>query len=106
MRTRPMCAVLAAISAPRLEHSVRKDAVPRAADRSPCGVSRCSNSYHAKKPFQYQGAVMKVLYVEHVPPDVAAAKFWLLNRRRAQWSDTSRPELTGANGGEIEIIQR
>jgi hypothetical protein len=49
---------------------------------------------------------MKVLYVEHVPPDVAAAKFWLLNRRRAQWSDTSRPELTGANGGEIEIIQR
>jgi hypothetical protein len=49
---------------------------------------------------------MKVQYVEHVPPDVAAAKFWLLNRRRAQWSDTSRHELTGANGGDIEISQR
>jgi hypothetical protein len=63
-------------------------------------------SYHAEKPFQYQGAVVKVQYVEHVPPDVSAAKFWLLNRRRAQWSDTSRHELTGANGGEIEIRQR
>jgi hypothetical protein len=30
----------------------------------------------------------------------------LLNRRRAQWSDTSRHELTGANGGEIEIRER
>jgi hypothetical protein len=54
---------------------------------------------------QYQGAVVKVPYVEHVPPDVAAAKFWLLNRRRAQWSDASRHGLTGANGGEIEISQ-
>jgi hypothetical protein len=44
-------------------------------------------------------------YVGHVPPDVAAAKFYLLNRRRAQWSDTSRHELTGANGGEIEICE-
>jgi hypothetical protein len=49
---------------------------------------------------------MKVRYVEHVPPDVAAAKFWLLNRRRAQWSDTSRHELTGANGSKIEIRER
>ena len=63
-------------------------------------------SYHAEKPFQYRGEVMKVQYVEHVPPDVAAAKFWLLNRRRAEWSDTSRHELTGANGGEIKIRER
>jgi hypothetical protein len=62
-------------------------------------------SYHAEKPFRYQGEVVKVQYVEHVPPHVAAAKFWLLNRRRAQWSDTSRHELTGANGGEIKINQ-
>ena len=63
-------------------------------------------SYHAEKPFQYKGAVVKVRYVEHVPPDVAAAKFWLLNRRRAQWSDTNRHELTGPNGGEITISER
>jgi hypothetical protein len=50
--------------------------------------------------------VVKVQYVEHVPPDVAAAKFWLLNRRRAQWSNTSRHELTGRDGGEIEIRER
>jgi hypothetical protein len=63
-------------------------------------------SYHAEKPFQYQGEVMKVQYVEHVPPDVSAAKFWLLNRRRSQWSDRSRNELSGANGGDIDISQR
>ena len=63
-------------------------------------------SYRAEKPFQYQGEVVKVQYVEHVPPDVSAAKFWLLNRRPAQWLDTSRHELTGANGGEIEIRER
>jgi hypothetical protein len=49
---------------------------------------------------------MKVQYVEHVPPDVAAAKFWLMDRRRAQWSDMSRHKLTGAHGGEIEIRER
>jgi hypothetical protein len=49
---------------------------------------------------------LKVQYVQHGPPDVAAAKFWLLNRRRAEWLDTSRYELTGANGGEIKISRR
>jgi hypothetical protein len=29
-----------------------------------------------------------------------------LNRRRAQWSDTRRHELTGPNGREIEISER
>jgi hypothetical protein len=29
-----------------------------------------------------------------------------LNRRRARWSDTSRQELTGVNGSEIEIRER
>jgi hypothetical protein len=70
--------------------------------RSPCGVSRWSNSYHAEKPFQYQGAVVKR---RARAARVSAAKFWLLNRHRAQWSDTSRHELTGANGGEVEISQ-
>jgi hypothetical protein len=37
---------------------------------------------------------------------VSAAKFWMLNRRRAQWSDTSRHELTGRDGGEIVISER
>jgi hypothetical protein len=76
------------------------DRVERSLAQRPLGYS-----YHAEKPFQYKGAVVKVRYVEHAPPDVAAAKFWLLNRR-AQWSNTSRHELTGANGGEIKISER
>jgi hypothetical protein len=40
-----------------------------------------------------------------VPSDVAVAKFWLLNRRRAEWSDTNHHELT-CHGGKIEISER
>jgi hypothetical protein len=32
-------------------------------------------SYHAEKPFQYQGEVMKVQYVEHVPPASPRPRF-------------------------------
>jgi hypothetical protein len=85
----------------KVEKAAYDDRVERSLAQRALGYS-----YHAEKPFQYQGEVMKVQYVEHVPPDVSAAKFWLLNRRRAQWSDTSRHELTGANGGEIEIRER
>jgi hypothetical protein len=88
-------------SAIKVEKAAYDDRVERSLAQRALGYS-----YHAEKPFQYQGEVMKVQYVEHVPPDVAAAKFWLLNRRRAQWSDTSRHELTGANGGEIKITER
>jgi hypothetical protein len=88
-------------SAIKVEKASFDDRVERSLAQRALGYS-----YHAEKPFQYRGEVMKVQYVEHVPPDVAAAKFWLLNRRRAQWSDTSRHELTGANGGEIKIRER
>ena len=88
-------------SAIKVEKAAYDDRVERSLAQRALGYT-----YHAEKPFQYQGEVMKVQYVEHVPPDVVAAKFWLLNRRRAQWSDTSRHELTGANGAEIEIRER
>src|SRR5262249_47551429 len=88
-------------SAIKVEKAAYDDRVERSLAQRALGYS-----YHAEKPFQYKGEVMKVQYVEHVPPDVAAAKFWWLNRRRSQWSDTSRHELTGANGGEIQISQR
>ena len=31
----------------------------------------------------------------HIPPDVAASKFWLSNRRRDKWTDRQVVEVTG-----------
>lgn len=51
------------------------------------------------------GAVTKVEYVERYPPDAASAIFWLKNRRPEDWKDVSQKEITGADGGPIEIRQ-
>ena len=37
-----------------------------------------------------------------LPPDTTAAIFWLKNRRKEQWQDSSSREITGANGGAIK----
>ncbi|MEM9969528.1 MAG: hypothetical protein AAF762_00295, partial [Pseudomonadota bacterium] len=35
------------------------------------------------------------------PGDPGAAKLWLCNRQPAKWRDSSRVEVTGANGGPV-----
>jgi hypothetical protein len=44
-------------------------------------------SYKTKKVFQFQGAIVEAPVIEHVPPDVTAAIFWLKNRDPARWRD-------------------
>ena len=44
-------------------------------------------SYDTVKVFQHHGEPVVVPYREHVPPDTAAAIFWLKNRRRDRWRD-------------------
>jgi hypothetical protein len=58
-------------------------------------------TFDAVKIFQYEGAPVQVPYREHVPPDTTAMIFWLKNRRCNEWRD--RRELTGADGGPVEI---
>lgn len=41
-----------------------------------------------------------------VAPDVTAAIFWLKNRRSQEWRDKREHELTGKDGGPIEIDQK
>lgn len=60
-------------------------------------------TYDAVKIFQYEGAPVIVPHKEHVPPDVGAAKMWLTNRKRAEWAETIRSELSGPGGGPIEV---
>lgn len=52
-------------------------------------------SYDAIKIMQSDGKVIVEPYVEHVPPDVGAAKFWLTNRRGEKWREKTSTELSG-----------
>jgi hypothetical protein len=50
-------------------------------------------SYDAVKIFcDKNGNVIKVPYVEHVPPDVTACIFWLKNRDPEHWRDSQQLE--------------
>lgn len=42
-------------------------------------------SFDSEKIMQFEGDPVRVPCVEHVPPDVTAARIWLENRRRDKW---------------------
>lgn len=60
-------------------------------------------SFDAVKIMQDKGNVIVEPYVEHVPPDIGAIKFWLTNRRGEQWRDKQSTELTGKDGGPVKL---
>ncbi len=41
--------------------------------------------------------------IKHYPPDTAAASLWLRNRQSGKWRDKIDTEITGANGGPIDV---
>jgi|HubBroStandDraft_1064217.scaffolds.fasta_scaffold217211_2 hypothetical protein len=60
----------------------------------------------AVKIFMPAGATQAVYadYREVIPPDTAAAKFWLTNRKRADWQERVQQEHSGPDGGAIQIV--
>lgn len=54
-------------------------------------------SYNTEKVFNFQGVIVRADTVEHVPPDMGAAKLWLTNRRPDRWRDVQKHEM-GAPG--------
>lgn len=58
-------------------------------------------SFDSIKIMQYEGDVIVEPFVEHVPPDVNAAKFWLTNRRSSDWRDKTALEHTGKDGAPL-----
>lgn len=63
-------------------------------------------SQKTEKVFQHQGEIIRAEIVEHVPPDVTAAIFWLKNRQRDEWRDAKQVDLnvTERRQKHIEII--
>lgn len=41
----------------------------------------------------------------YIPPSVTAQIFWLKNRKREQWRDTSKMEVTGSDGKPLDMPQ-
>jgi hypothetical protein len=53
-------------------------------------------TYDSVKILQNAGVALVVPYKEHVPPDVAAQKHWLGNRRPDKWREVSKHEHSGS----------
>lgn len=60
-------------------------------------------TFEEEKVFCYQGQIITHKVDTHVPPDVGAAKNWLINRRKDKWSETSKHELTGKDGEPLQL---
>lgn len=52
-------------------------------------------SHPTVKIMNYQGSPVVVPYIEHLPPDVAAASRWLKSRRKEQWGETQSLQIQG-----------
>ena len=75
----------------RLGKDAADDRVERTLYRRAVGYS-----FDAIKIMQYEGQVVIEPYVEHVPPDVGAAKLWLTNRRGKDWREKQEHEHSGS----------
>ncbi len=47
--------------------------------------------------------IVQTPLIKHYPPDTPAASLWLRNRQPKLWRDKVETELTGANGGAIQL---
>ena len=62
-------------------------------------------SHDAVKVFMPANASAPVYapIVEHHPPDTTAAIFWLKNRRPDRWRDVKAQEISGKDGGPVQV---
>jgi hypothetical protein len=62
-------------------------------------------SHESVKIMQHEGSSYEHKFVEHYPPDSTAAIFWLKNRQPELWRDKAVTEVTGRNGGPVEVAE-
>lgn len=51
------------------------------------------------------GGIVQTPIRKFYPPDTTAAIFWLKNRKPKEWRETKAVELTGPEGGAVQIQQ-
>src|SRR3546814_7209845 len=82
----------------RHRHAEFNDALQIGKDAADARVERSlyqravGYSFDAEKIMQDKGVVVRADYVEHLPPDVSAAQYWL-NNRKGYRSEEHKSEL-------------
>lgn len=92
---------------PEFSESVRAGKLVADAKVAKALFERATGYQHdAVKIFMPAGATAPVYapYVEHFAPDTAALQFWLKNRQPEIWRDKVSAELTGADGGPLQVM--
>lgn len=51
----------------------------------------------------YQGDVTITPITKHYPPDTTACIFWLKNRQPGRWRDKQEHEVSGKDGGPVQV---
>lgn len=59
--------------------------------------------HESVKIFCSEGKIVTKNYTERYAPDTTAMIFWLKNRRMKDWRDVARRELTGVDGGPLDV---
>lgn len=73
------------------EHEGFRDSLQLGKDEADNRVERAlyqravGYSYETEKVMQFEGEIVRADTVEHMPPDVKAAEYWLNNRRGNSW---------------------
>jgi len=62
-------------------------------------------THREEKIFLWEGQVIRVPTLKHIPPDVTAQIFWLKNRRPEQWRNAERAEREDQEPKERQAIQ-
>lgn len=62
-------------------------------------------SHEAVKLQLVGGEVVRTPFIQHHPPVVAAAIFWLKNRDPENWRDRQQHELSGPDGAPLPALQ-
>lgn len=52
------------------------------------------------------GEIVITPTIKHYPPDTIAGIFWLKNRQKGKWRDKVDHELSGPNGGPVQVETR
>lgn len=67
-------------------------------------------SHNAVKFFNYEGEIIPQEFVEHIPPEVTAIRFWLQNRKPKEWrqangSENEPPQIPAPQPGDVHLHQ-
>jgi len=94
----------------KIEHKVFSESLTRGKLGADANIAK--SLYHRAKGYEhketitatFQGKITDTMEViKHYPPDTPAATLWLKNRQPKLWRDKVDVELTGPNGGAIEV---